>query len=52
MTGTVEVKNDAGEVVREDYKAADADIYAEVQIPYEDICKTVYQDKKYNNKRH
>ena len=52
VTGTIEVKNDAGEVVREDYKAADADIYAEVQIPYEDICKTVYQEKKYNNKRH
>lgn len=52
VTGTVEVKNDAGEVVREDYKAADADIYAEVQIPYEDICETVYQAKKYTNKRH
>ncbi len=51
VTGTVEVKNDAGEVVREDYKAADADIYAEVQIPYEDICETMYQVKKYTNKR-
>lgn len=52
VTGTVEVKNDAGEVVREDYKAADADIYAEVQIPYEDVCKTIYQEKQYHNKRH
>lgn len=52
VTGTVEIKNDAGEVVREDYKAADADIYAEVQIPYEDVCKTIYQEKQYHNKRH
>jgi len=52
VTGTLEVKNDAGEVVREDYKAADADIYAEVVLPYEDLCSTNYQIKKYTNRRH
>jgi len=52
VSGTIEVMNDAGEVVREDYKAADADVYAEVILPYEDICETVYQEKIYNNKRH
>lgn len=52
VSGTVEVKNDAGEIVREDYKAADADIYAEVIIPYEDLCETIYQEKVYTNKRH
>lgn len=52
VTGVVEVKNDAGEVVREDYKTADADVYAEVQIPYEDLCETTYQVKQYTNKRH
>lgn len=52
VSGTVEVKNDAGEVVREDYKAADADVYAEVIIPYEDLCENIYQEKVYTNKRH
>lgn len=52
VSGTVEVINDAGEVVREDYKTADADVFAEVIIPYEDLCETIYQEKVYNNKRH
>ncbi len=52
VSGTVEVINDAGEVIREEYKAADADIYAEVIIPYEDVCETIYQEKVYTNKRH
>lgn len=52
VSGTIEVINDAGEVIREDYKAADADIYAEVIIPYEDVCETIYQEKVYTNKRH
>ena len=52
VSGTIEVMNDAGEVVREDYKAADADVYAEVIIPYEDVCETVYREKIYNNQRH
>ena len=52
VSGTVEVINDAGEVIREEYKVADADIYAEVIIPYEDVCETIYQEKVYTNKRH
>lgn len=52
VSGTIEVINDAGEVIREDYKAADADIYAEVIMPYEDVCETIYQEKVYTNKRH
>ena len=52
VSGTIEVMNDAGEVVREDYKTADADIYAEVLLPYKDLCETIYQEKIYNNKRH
>ena len=52
VSGTVEVINDAGEVIREEYKVADADIYAEVIIPYEDVCETIYQKKVYTNKRH
>lgn len=52
VSGTVEVKNDAGEVVREDYRVADADIYAEVIISYEDFCETICQEKIYTKKRH
>lgn len=52
VSGTVEVKNDAGEVVREDYKTADADVYAEVMIPYEDLCETLCQEKVYTNRCH
>lgn len=52
VSGTVEVKNDAGEVIREDYKEADADIFAEVVINYEDICETTYEVKEYIKDRH
>ena len=52
ISGTVEVKNDAGEVVREDYKTADADVYAEVVISYEDFCETICQEKVYTNRCH
>lgn len=49
VSGTLEVKNDAGEVIREEYKASDADIYAEVTMTYEDFCETIYQEKVYTN---
>lgn len=52
VSGIIEVKNDAGEVVREDYKQADADVYAQVTIAYEDFCKTLYEKKSYNKDRH
>lgn len=52
VSGTVEVINDAGEVIREEKKTADADVYAEVIIPYEDLCETIYQEKIYTNKRY
>ena len=49
VSGTVEVINDAGEVIREEYKASDADIYAEMDIAYEDFCETIYQQKVYTS---
>ncbi len=52
ISGKVEVMNDAGEVVREEYKQADADIWAEVLILYEDFCATKHEVKQYNNNRH
>ncbi len=51
VSGTVEVKNDAGEVVREDYKAADADVYAECMIPFEEICENTCFVKQYEAKK-
>lgn len=52
VSGTVEVKNDAGEVIREDYREADADVYAEVVLSYKDLCENIYQVKEYTDKRH
>lgn len=49
VSGTVEVKNDAGEVVREDYRKSDADIFAEVILPYQDFCENNHQVKSYTN---
>ncbi len=49
VSGTVEVKNDAGEVVREDYKVADADIFAEVILKYQDFCENTHQIKSYTS---
>lgn len=49
VSGTVEVKNDAGEVVREDYKKSDADIFAEVILPYQDFCENSHQVKSYTD---
>ncbi len=47
VSGIVEVMNDAGEVVREDARSADADVYAEVVFSYDDFCERVYQEKFY-----
>lgn len=51
VSGTVEVKNDAGEVIREDYKDADADIFAEVILNYQDFCETKHSVKTYTDSR-
>ncbi len=47
VTGIVPVVNDAGEVIREDYKTADATVVAEVMLPYQDLCETSYLKKEY-----
>lgn len=51
VSGTVEVVNDAGEVVREEYKAAEADIYAELILPYEEVCENKYDVKEYTKEK-
>lgn len=52
VSGTVEVLNDAGEVVRTEYVEADSDIFAEVSLPYEDICQKKYQKKEYQKSKY
>ncbi len=52
VSGTVEVLNDAGEVIRTEEKRADADVWAEVILPYEDFCEERYQKKEYCNREY
>ena len=52
VTGKIEVVNDAAEVIREEYKQADADIWAQVTLSYDDFCESKYEVKKYNQSRH
>lgn len=47
VSGTVAVIDDAGEVIREDYKKSDADICAEVILNYQDFCENTHQIKSY-----
>lgn len=51
ISGTLEVKNDAGEIVRKEQKAADADVFAEVEIEYHDVCNKIQQEKEYTKRR-
>lgn len=47
VSGRVEVKNDAGEVIDYQYQASDADIFADTQMNYEDTISTKYKKKYY-----
>ncbi len=47
VSGRVEVKNDAGEVIGYQYQASDADIFADTQMNYEDTISTKYKKKHY-----
>ncbi len=52
VSGAIDVLNDAGEVVRTEYVEADSDIYAEVNLPYEDFCEKNYQKKEYQKSKY
>lgn len=47
VSGRIEVLNDAKEVVGYQYCQADADIYADTILPYEDTVSRTYEEKKY-----
>ena len=47
VSGRVEVKNDAGEVIDYQYQASDADIFADTQMNYEDTISTKFKKKHY-----
>lgn len=50
VSGTVDVLNDAKEVVTQHYVEADADIILETTVQYEDSIAKQYSKKKYTNK--
>ena len=47
VSSKIEIINDAGEVVQEQYVAADADIYIKHQISYKESCNNTYDVKHY-----
>lgn len=47
VSGRVEVKNDAGEVIDYQYQTSDADVFADTQLNYEDTMSTKYKKKYY-----
>ena len=49
VSGKVEVKNDAGEVVNYHYQNADADIEAETTLEYENEHRFSHSEKKYTD---
>jgi len=51
VAGTVDVLNDAKEVVSHNYVTADADITLQTMITYEDYIQKAYEQKRYTNKK-
>ena len=51
VSGTVDVLNDAKEVVSHSYVMADADITLQTTVTYEDSIEKVYEQKKYTDKK-
>ena len=51
VSGTVDVLNDAKEVVSQNYVVADADITLQTVVPYEDNIEKEYVRKVYTNKK-
>ena len=47
VSSKIEIINDAGEVVQEQFVAADADIYIKHQISYKESCNNTYDVKHY-----
>ena len=51
VSGTIDVLNDAKEVVSYNYVTADADITLQTLVTYEDYIEKVYKQKKYTDKK-
>ena len=51
VSGTVDVLNDAKEVVSHNYVMADADITLQTTVTYEDSVEKIYEQKKYTDKK-
>ena len=51
VAGTVDVLNDAKEVVSHNYVTADADITLQTVVTYEDNIEKIYEQKRYTDKK-
>lgn len=51
VSGTVEVKNDAGETIDYQYQEADAEIIVRTECHYEDIMQVSYEEKRWTGKK-
>jgi len=51
VTGTIDVLNDAKEVVSHNFVSADADITLQTIVPYEDYIEKTYSHKVYTKKK-
>lgn len=51
VSGRIEVLNDAQEVISYQYRRADADIYADTQMNYQDSMPLTYDKKQYDSKK-
>ena len=51
ISGSIDVLNDAKEVVSHSYVSADADITLQTMVSYEDYVEKVYEQKKYTDKK-
>lgn len=48
VSGTLEIKNDAGETIKEEHTCADADIWIKHSIPYYSKCDNMFWEKQYD----
>ena len=51
VSGKVEIKNDAGEIIDYEYVSADADIFARTRLPYQKEYPIKYDKKQYSGRK-
>lgn len=51
VSGRIEILNDAKEVTEYQYQSADADVYIQFSLPYEDHISHIYEKKDYTDRK-